>query len=308
LYSYEELSNYELNTSVWNKREGVVIGNGENFLSIGRFVNSTQNAILSNCPSPDIAGMSAYNLIDDIFMSEIIDLPDAIYLCEGDNYLLELNVNNSYFRYLLNNIVINSSVLIYDEGEYILEIEFDHFSVFDTLQVIKLDENVDFLNYSSICTGTELNINEIINRELVDSVYVDGELAGNSVSEGIYNFSIYTECGIQHEVLEVIGFNCDCNIYIPNVFSPNFDGINDVFKPEYYCENSSIIWLEFEIYNRWGGLVYKDEVLQNIGWHGFSNNGDKLGSGVYIYVLKYKTFKDGIEEKISKNGYVNVLH
>ncbi|MFZ9575797.1 MAG: gliding motility-associated C-terminal domain-containing protein [Bacteroidia bacterium] len=75
---------------------------------------------------------------------------------------------------------------------------------------------------------------------------------------------------------------------IPNAFTPNNDGTNDVFEIkgiEYYPDN------HFEILNRWGNLVYKMHGYQNT-WDGSSNQGirfnegDKLPEGTYFYILK----------------------
>lgn len=75
---------------------------------------------------------------------------------------------------------------------------------------------------------------------------------------------------------------------IPNAFTPNNDGTNDVFEIkgiEYYPDN------HFEVLNRWGNLVYKMHGYQNT-WDGSSNQGirfnegDKLPEGTYFYILK----------------------
>jgi len=72
---------------------------------------------------------------------------------------------------------------------------------------------------------------------------------------------------------------------IPNAFTPNNDGTNDVFEIkgiEYYPDN------HFEVLNRWGNLVYKMHGYQNT-WDGSSNQGirfnegDKLPEG-YIFL------------------------
>jgi gliding motility-associated-like protein len=61
---------------------------------------------------------------------------------------------------------------------------------------------------------------------------------------------------------------------IPNVFTPNNDGVNDVFKIENLVPNSSLT-----IYNRWGSAVYKSTNYQN-NW-----DGDNCSDGVYYYIL-----------------------
>ena len=88
--------------------------------------------------------------------------------------------------------------------------------------------------------------------------------------------------------------NPECDLFIPNGFSPNDDEINDYFVIE-LCDLFS---LKIEIYNRWGNLVYEKENYGsvehwgsiNAWWDGRSSHGwtvgkDKLPPGTYFYIL-----------------------
>ncbi|TDB65254.1 DUF7507 domain-containing protein [Arundinibacter roseus] len=77
-------------------------------------------------------------------------------------------------------------------------------------------------------------------------------------------------------------------IFIPEGFSPNGDGINDYFVIRYAGGQK----VSLEIYNRWMNLVYKNNDYQN-DWDGTTNNGLRVGSttqglpdGTYFYVVK----------------------
>ncbi|MEZ4983986.1 MAG: gliding motility-associated C-terminal domain-containing protein [Saprospiraceae bacterium] len=48
----------------------------------------------------------------------------------------------------------------------------------------------------------------------------------------------------------------NCPIYMPNIFSPNADGINDFFKPQ-SVSDAGIFVRQFLIFDRWGGIVYQ---------------------------------------------------
>ena len=72
-------------------------------------------------------------------------------------------------------------------------------------------------------------------------------------------------------------------IYFPNIFSPNNDGVNDVFRPFSSKEIGRI--LEFEVYNRWGSQLAAFQNLApnaNTGWDGQFNN-EIVDSGVYVW-------------------------
>ena len=70
-------------------------------------------------------------------------------------------------------------------------------------------------------------------------------------------------------------------INIPNVFTPDGDGINDVF----YISNNGFKEFQIEIFNRWGVKVF-ESMSPNIKWDGRSTAGIELSEGTYYYVLK----------------------
>lgn len=73
----------------------------------------------------------------------------------------------------------------------------------------------------------------------------------------------------------------DWNIYVPNSFSPNNDGLNDVFIPVGYGLDE----IEINIYDRWGTLVFKTKELKE-GWNGFNKN--KLcKEDTYVYKIYF---------------------
>jgi gliding motility-associated-like protein len=66
---------------------------------------------------------------------------------------------------------------------------------------------------------------------------------------------------------------------IPNAFTPNGDGKNDVFLP-YFPTGSGLVLKEMRVYNRWGALVYNGTT----GWDG-TFNGKPQQAGTFIYYI-----------------------
>lgn len=92
-------------------------------------------------------------------------------------------------------------------------------------------------------------------------------------------------------------FNQACaqrDIFIPNVFSPNADGINDVFRIFKYPETKVII-RQFSIFNRWGGQVFSGQNLEfseaTTWWQGF-HQGQRVETGLFAYFVEVE-FADG---------------
>ena len=95
--------------------------------------------------------------------------------------------------------------------------------------------------------------------------------------------------------ITVVVVDCEILLEIPNVFTPNNDGINDVFEPG---KRKGITKMSTSIYNRWGKLVYKSDDLQ-IGWDG-KNNAD----GVYYWIINYT---DMAEKTSNINGSLTLM-
>jgi gliding motility-associated-like protein len=80
--------------------------------------------------------------------------------------------------------------------------------------------------------------------------------------------------------------------YIPNAFSPNGDGINDLFTPK--GSNVDAKHFEMYIYNRWGNLIYTTKNWNGEstdGWNGTINNSGSITEvmeGVYVYKIIVK--------------------
>jgi gliding motility-associated-like protein len=77
--------------------------------------------------------------------------------------------------------------------------------------------------------------------------------------------------------------DCPCNVFLPNAFTPNNDGQNDLL--EFYTD-CTLDELSASIYDRWGNLLHQSR-QQDLIWDGTSR-GEKLTNGVYIVVLEYQ--------------------
>ena len=87
-------------------------------------------------------------------------------------------------------------------------------------------------------------------------------------------------------------------VYIPNVFTPNGDAVNDQFKIYgYIVKNAHMM-----IFDQWGGKLFESED-QNRGWDGLYK-GKAQPSGVYMYVVRLQLIDGSIVEK---KGIINLI-
>lgn len=88
-------------------------------------------------------------------------------------------------------------------------------------------------------------------------------------------------------------------VTLPNFFTPNADGVNDVFKPT----ARGLTSLKVHIYNRFGILVYNWDTVNGF-WDGYTTSGILCESGTYFYVLEATGF-DGKSYKLK--SYLNLF-
>jgi gliding motility-associated-like protein len=74
-------------------------------------------------------------------------------------------------------------------------------------------------------------------------------------------------------------------MYVPNAFSPNGDGINDLFQ----VFTTGVKVFNLKVFDRWGELVYESDNLGS-GWNG-KYKGTLMEPGVYVYLVNV-TFLD----------------
>jgi gliding motility-associated-like protein len=134
------------------------------------------------------------------------------------------------------------------------------------------------------------------------NIYIGGSppLYNNRAYYYIDSVSLYVCDSIKKANIDTI--KPVITIEIPNVFTPNGDGINDTF-------NFSIVGasdVSFMIYNRWGNIIKNSTLSTNthILWDGHTTSGEACSEGIYFYTLQYTDAKGDTHKK---NGYVSLF-
>lgn len=89
-------------------------------------------------------------------------------------------------------------------------------------------------------------------------------------------------CTSMDSVLITVKENCGA-VFVPNAFSPNDDGQNDILYV--MCNPACVSALSFNIYDRWGNLVFKTSD-PTVGWDG-TYKSKPMNTGTYVYTIKY---------------------
>ncbi|HTF04461.1 MAG TPA: gliding motility-associated C-terminal domain-containing protein, partial [Bacteroidia bacterium] len=120
--------------------------------------------------------------------------------------------------------------------------------------------------------------------------------------QGTFNVRLITTSfgGCTDTLEQPLEVKPEYTVFIPNAFTPDADGINDVF----FVYGAEITTLELKIFDRWGNLVFESDD-QYEGWDGRANGGtDVAQQDVYVYKVFIKDF-EGKQHKYT--GHVSLL-
>lgn len=87
-------------------------------------------------------------------------------------------------------------------------------------------------------------------------------------------------------------------LYIPNAFTPNSDGLNDVFG----AAGKGIVEYNLQVFDRWGELVFETNDLEK-GWDG-KYKGEMSEAGTYVYQVLAKGEQTG---RVKRNGTITLI-
>ena len=111
-------------------------------------------------------------------------------------------------------------------------------------------------------------------------------------------------CNLKDSIILEIKY-CDCNVVVPTAFTPNGDGMNDLFRP-LNASTCKVVKIDLTIFNRWGDLIFHSEDIQS-PWDG-TYKGDPLPIGVYMWTLEYAVHSENEQETTgSMTGNVTLL-
>lgn len=266
--------------------------------------------------------------------SPILYPPQTIYYLECCDSIINYTYIENYLNYDLidTTICINEPVLLHNPVPDSLFIDaywsdgydFDHIVTPQTTQVHTLYVETEYCSYTFLQTinisgeeltqierhinifyghkEVELNLCEFEQEWLFyyngNEIYCNEIISINNEKEIIITF-INKNTGCNLDILFHLNYLTQGQIYIPNIFSPNADGINDVFlihDPNSYIKQIN----SFKIFDRWGNLIHTS--INNY-WNG-TCNGIQLNSGTYIYLLEIINFNN--EKQIFK-GDVTII-
>lgn len=235
----------------------------------------------------EFCSSSADSVLVEVVMPEIQDLnfaPDA--LCEGDVLTLSAPVPASSYNWATPTgfytgadlLVANLSLA--DAGDYLLSVSGAECAFIYAPHTLHVGSYPDFdLDANGAeCVGPALRIT--VEGSFDEWLWSTGDTDDQIwvIEPGMYSLtaSNYPGCATTRDI-EIVEIDCGDDFF--NVFTPNYDGVNDYVDFALHPAKFQRVY----IYNRWGTLV---EELQapRLQWYGATNSGEELSDGVYYWV------------------------
>jgi gliding motility-associated-like protein len=158
--------------------------------------------------------------------------------------------------------------------------------------------NVTFVNNSFASTATT-NISNVwsLGNGKTTTTSVLSNITTQYTQPGTYTITLFARRGICIDsTYRVIEVQTPSGIKVPNIFTPNGDGVNDVF---FLQEAKNLVEINAKITDRWGRVVYEIKSDKGqIAWDGRNMLGEEADEGVYLFIITARGH-DGImfEEK-----------
>lgn len=158
------------------------------------------------------------------------------------------------------NAVLEQELEIIDQSNVEFELSLDGNLSCGGRVIASVSTNVTNIQWSTGETGEQITIEE----------------------SGSYTVITENEC---EEIIEEFTLSPEQKLYeMPNAFTPDQDGFNDVFRPVWGCDN--ITSFDIKIFNRWGQKVYESSDHLE-GWDG-NISGSPAASDVFMYTMSFQ--------------------
>lgn len=230
-----------------------------------------------------------------------IKLNDTL-ICNSSTALIGIKNNN--YTYQWSTDETSSRIRVETPGKYSVKISNKGCVVNQAITVNFYKASTpSFGNEVTFCMSDDSKVLSIKPATGSKIVWNNGSTANSIIphKEGVYWVKTESKtCGISVDSVNVKLKACDCEILIPNSFTPNEDGKNDYFYPHLTCEYS---YYSITIEDRWDNVVFTSNNV-NAKWDG-RYKGNLCPDDIYIY--RIETVEKNTGKKTPRTGQITLF-
>jgi gliding motility-associated-like protein len=263
--------------------------------------------------------MTAFNtcgeVADSIFVSYnympgIFDLGPDTMLCPGESLILHSPITNGETLTWQDGSHDNT-LMVSQPGTYSLTLTNACGTSSDTI-TISTDDRLPIIDLPLLltwCDGQDFVL-DATQGFVAQYLWSTGESTPTIMvaMPGIYSVDVSAPCAVANDEITIVPNTvCDTarsSVFIPNVFSPNGDQVNDAFTVSFHPD-MTILGLTGTIYDRWGNVLFQSK-QHPFSWDG-TRNEQLVNPGVYVYkfTIAYRVGSREVVEQIT--GDVTVI-
>jgi len=262
---------------------------------------------ITGCSSPTVTASAVFVAIPNANIT-----PDTVTVCQ--DMQANLFVDHDASSLLWSTGETTDYITTLFEGEYSVIASNGGCPATDTVYVQLVQYPVSTIDHSlaiePICFEEQELATVLTGNtdQSLNYLWSTGDVANTIevTEEGTYSVAISRDAapGEVCEITDQIFLRdfCPYTFYIPNAFTPNDAGPNEIF----YAYGTHIVEFEITVYDRWGLKVFESNNI-NIGWNG-RYMGKTVQNDVYVWKVKYTVDAyDGSTQENSRVGHVTVI-
>ncbi len=279
---------------------------GERYATIGNFRSDAETLI--ELEDPLRSNKKAYHYIDDVSVLEFNPLPDStILVCAGETQKYNAAFLNGTYKW--NTGSTDSIISISKSGTYSVEVTVDGCVLTDTVVVVVPPDANNFVPIlrgdTTLCEGKKIQLSAtaVPGQYAWSTGALDSIITINKTNN--YAVTVTNRCGTYNDDVDITFKKCGCNVFVPNAFSPNNDGVNDELQVFFGCDFPYKV-KRFQIFNRWGSRIFSAIDTNDIRWDG-QINGKQLPPDVYVWYLEYEYEQDGKMKNVLVSGDFTIM-
>jgi gliding motility-associated-like protein len=236
------------------------------------------------------------------------NLGDDGFICEGEAVVLNPNIESEGYSYTWSTGANTKTINVTEEGTYWVELN----AINGTCQGIRDTVTLDRAQQPVVELGDQIRacdgqVVELLNKQTGfpnTEYYWQDTIQSRSITvttSGTYRVKAVNQCGTITDEISVVFDDC-YQIFVPDAFTPNGDGVNDEFKAK---TGQDLTEFSMVVYNRWGEVVFKTNDIR-VGWNG-TMNGNPLPQDSYVWRISYISALDESRTRKEKQGKVIMI-
>lgn len=218
------------------------------------------------------------SVIVNVVPALIVNLGKDQSICPGDS--IQLDAKNPGAAYLWSTRDTVQSIVVSSPGIYWVRVNRADCKVTDSV-TISLWPRFKINQDETLCNG-EIKLNSTVGASSYRWSTGETTPSITIVKPGTYWLTTTVKDCKMTDTIEIREVNA-FTLYWPNSFTPNKDGINDIFS----FKGDGVKEFELKIFDRWGRQVFGTTDL-NVGWDGTAVNGNVAEMGIYAWMVNYK--------------------